>query len=46
MTDKQKLQALKVRENLLKGRADKNVDSPGVLRKIQRKIRNLEKGLN
>lgn len=42
MTNEQKLNALKVRLNVLKGRGEKNLDCPGVLRKINRKIRNLE----
>lgn len=44
MTKEQKLAALKVRYNNLKGRGDKNFDSPGVLRKIKRKIMRLEQG--
>lgn len=42
MTNEQRLNALKVRLNILKGRGDKNLDCPGVLRKLNRKIRKLE----
>ena len=45
MTKEQKLTKLKVRLNTIKARG-KDEDCPGVRRKIERQIRNLEKELD
>ena len=45
MTKEQELTKLKVRLNTIKARG-KDEDCPGVRRKIERKIRNLERELN
>ena len=45
MTNEQKLFALKVRLHNLKNN-NKNEDSPGVVHKLERKVRNLEEKLN
>ena len=42
MTDRDKILLLKVRLRKLESSA-KNVDSPGVMQKLRRQIRNLEK---
>lgn len=44
MTKEQKLVSLKVRLNKIKARGD-DEDCPGVRRKVERQIRNLEKEL-
>lgn len=42
LTKEQKLNGLQIRLNNLKGRGDKNIKSPGVVRKLQRKIVKLQ----
>lgn len=42
MTREDKINALKVRIKKLEGRGDKNLKAPGVLRKLNRELRNLK----
>lgn len=43
MTKEDKLMLAKRRLGILQGRGDRNIKCPGVMRKLRREIRNLEK---
>lgn len=45
LTKEQKLQGYQIRLNVLKGRGDKNIKCPGVVRKLNRKIMKLQNEL-
>ena len=45
LSKENKLMATQIRLDVLKGRGEKNAKCPGVVRKLTRKVRNLEQKL-